>query len=489
MNLTETRGSSADAPAPARLAVRNPRTGAIDTHISVASRADVAAAAARLREAQRAWADLALADRSAAMLQWADAIDRHGKDIAAALEVDTGRRRIARLETQGAAAAIRGWVLAAPHLLPDGWTEGRSAPHIRHAPHFVPYGVVGVISPWNFPLTLSLIDAVPALLAGSAVLLKPSEVTPRFVEPLRRALADAPQVQAVLDIILGAGDTGQALIDQADVVCFTGSVATGRRVAMQAASRFIPAFLELGGKDPLIILEGSDVGAAVTAALRGSVTATGQACQSIERIYVARALYEPFVEKLITAANAARLNTPDITTGEIGPLIFERQAETIEAQLKDAVAKGAQIRTGGVIENHGGGLWVRPTVVTNVMHEMALMREETFGPIMPVMAFDTVEEAISLANDTEFGLSAGVFAGSLADAEAVARRLDVGAVSLNDASLTSLFHEAEKQSFKASGMGPSRMGAAGYQRFFRRKALIANTAGPAPLSALAEDGS
>jgi acyl-CoA reductase-like NAD-dependent aldehyde dehydrogenase len=225
----------------------------------------------------------------------------------------------------------------------------------------------------------------------------------------------------------------------------------------------------------------------MTAALRGSVLSTGQACQSIERIYVARPLYQAFVERLTAAAAACRLNWPEITAGEIGPIIFEKQAATLRAHLDDARAKGAQVLTGGVIETHGGGLWLKPTVLTGVDHSMQVMTEETFGPIMPVMAFDSVDEAIALANDTVFGLSAAVMAGTLEEAEGVARRLNAGAVSLNDAALTSLFYEAEKHAFGLSGLGGSRMGPAGFQRFLRRKALIANTARPTPLSAFAED--
>jgi acyl-CoA reductase-like NAD-dependent aldehyde dehydrogenase len=237
----------------------------------------------------------------------------------------------------------------------------------------------------------------------------------------------------------------------------------------------------------MVVLNGSDMDAAVDAALRGSTVSTGQACQSIERIYVARPMFETFVERLTAAAKSARLNWPDIAVGEIGPIIFEKQADILADQLKDAVAKGAKVHCGGEIETHGGGLWLRPTVLTGVTPDMAVMREETFGPIMPVTPFDTEEEAIALANATEFGLSAAVFGPTLEAAEAVGRRIDAGAISLNDAALTALFHEAPKQSFKASGLGPSRIGPEGLTRYVRRKALIANTGYPAPLSAFKED--
>ena len=469
-----------------RLEVRNPRTGDSDYAIEAADRDEIQATASALRGAAPNWSGLSLSDRSARLVGFAEALGNHRTAIAGALEIDTGRRRIAGLEVDGVIGSIHGWIAQAPHLLPEGWTDGRTNPAIRHAPQFVPYGLVGVISPWNFPLTLSMIDTIPALLAGCTVLLKPSEVTPRFVEPLRAAITEAGLAD-VFQIVQGDGATGAALIDMVDVVCFTGSVPTGRKVAMAAAQNMIPAFLELGGKDPLIITADADLEAATDAALRGSVLSTGQACQSIERIYVQRPLHDAFLARLTKKAEAARLNWPDIGIGEIGPIIFANQAETLRAHIADAVSKGARVLTGGEIETHGGGLWLRPTVLADVTHDMAVMREESFGPILPVMAFDTTDEAIALANDTEFGLSAAVFAGTLTDAEAIGQQIEAGAISLNDAALTSLFHEAEKQSFKCSGMGGSRMGPAGFQRFLRRKALIAQTGAPAPLSAFAED--
>ena len=470
------------------LAVRNPRTGARDYHFTPPDEDALDVMTARLRAAQPAWAELSIEARLERLSGWAARIEQHGEALAGALEADTGRRRLARLEVQGAIASIRGWAVSAPLLAPRAeWTQGRSNAALRHAGQYIAYGLVGVISPWNFPLTLSLIDAIPALAAGSAVLIKPSEVTPRFAAPLSETII-AAGLDDVIAIAPGAGETGQQVIARCDLVCFTGSVATGRKVAAAAAERLIPAFLELGGKDPLIITETADLDLAVTAALRGSVLSTGQACQSIERIYVARALHAVFLDRLSEAAETVRLNWPDIETGELGPIIFERQAEIIARQIADAREKGARVLTGGEIETHGGGLWLRPTVLADVDHTMSVMREETFGPVLPVMGFDTIEEAITLANDTEYGLSAAVFAGGLDEAEQVARRLEAGAISLNDAALTALFYEAEKQSFKASGIGPSRMGAAGLTRFYRRKALIANTRAPAPLSAFREEG-
>jgi len=468
------------------ISARNPRTGAPDYTCPALDSADIATVADAVRANQKPWAALSLDQRRHRLKGLADALHTHIDAIAHSLEIDTGRRRIARMEVEGVAQSILGWIAQAPHLLPSGWIEGRGNRAIRHAPQFAPYALVGVISPWNFPITLSMIDTIPALLAGCAVIIKPSEVTPRFVAPLRDAIEDAG-LSDVLAIVTGDGATGAALIDAVDAICFTGSVATGRKVAMAAAGRMIPAFLELGGKDPLIVTESADLDRATDAALRGSVLSTGQACQSIERIYVQRDVHDAFLSRLVAKARAARLNWPEISVGEIGPIIFDRQATILESHIRDAREKGAQVLTGGEIEHHGGGLWLRPTVISGATHEMKVVTEETFGPIMPVIAFDGIEEAVALANQTEYGLSAAVFAGTLDEAEAIGREIDAGAVSLNDAALTALFHEAEKHSFKHSGLGGSRMGPAGFQRFLRRKALIANTGAPLPLSAFSED--
>jgi len=466
---------------------RNPRTGALDYSFVCPDAPVVERAVIRARAAQPAWSEGGVPARAAALNGLADQIEQHRPGLQLALECDTGRRRLAGAEIDAVIAALRGWPLRAAELLRSGWSAGRSMPHLRYTSEWRPYPVVGVVSPWNFPLLLSMIDAIPALCAGCAVIVKPSEVTPRFIEPLAACAQVIPQLADVLQLLPGDVTTGEALVDAADCICFTGSVATGRKVASRAAARLVPAYLELGGKDPLLVLAGADLAIAVRAALRGAVLASGQACQSIERIYVAREIHDEFVERLCEAARAVRLNWPDIAHGELGPIIFEGQARTLAEQIEDARGRGARVLTGGVIETHGGGLWMRPTVLTQVTHEMLIMREETFGPVLPVMPFDSIEEAVQLANWGRFGLSAAIIAPTLDQAACLARRLEAGAVSLNDAALTALFYEAPKQSFKASGLGPSRMGPDALLRFCRRQALIANEAEPAALAAFAED--
>jgi acyl-CoA reductase-like NAD-dependent aldehyde dehydrogenase len=385
---------------------------------------------------------------------------------------DTGRVAESHAELNLFRGTLSRWLRDAPEQLAAYDERPSAVESIKLAGQLVPYKLVGVISPWNFPFGLSVIDAIPALLAGSAVLVKPSEITPRFTEPLRATIEAVPELAKVLRYVRGDGRVGAAMIERVDMVVFTGSVATGRKVGEAAARNFIPAFLELGGKDPAIVLPGADLDRASSALVWGSTANAGQACQSIERIYVQRALHDDFVARLAEKLRRLKLAFPGPGDGEIGPVIFERQIETLRAQLEDAKAKGAVAVTGGELQMHGGGTYLPPTLLTKVDHTMQVMTEETFGPILPVMAFDTVEQAVSLANDSLFGLSAAVFAGSEEEAETVARRLDAGAVSINDSTLTAVVADGEKMSFKLSGLGGSRMGPTSIRRFLRQKLLI-----------------
>jgi aldehyde dehydrogenase (NAD+) len=361
-----------------------------------------------------------------------------------------------------------------------------SFPGIVATPQYVAYPLVGVISPWNFPLILSMIDSIPALTAGCAVLLKPSEVTPRFVEPLLRAISDVPELKAVFGVARGPGSTGEAVIEHVDAIAFTGSVRTGRRVAEAAARRFIPAYLELGGKDPAIVLPSADVERTAATLLRASVAATGQACQSLERIYVHERIHAALLHSLTEGARRVEFNYPDIHRGHIGPLIFAQQATTIREHLADAVAKGAHLECGGEIIELGGGLYCQATVLSRVDHTMRVMTEETFGPVMPVMSFRDTDEAVRLANDSIYGLSASVFGANRAEAESVARRINAGAVAINDGSVTAMVHDVEHDAFAFSGLGRSRMGPAGIGRYVRRKGIYVNQGRALDLSAYGE---
>ncbi len=468
--------------------VCNPRTGAVDYTIEAASAKDIADAAVRLRAAQPEWLALSAAGRAQIMLKWADALQAGAAEIVGQLSVDTGRVSIANVELFGVVGTIQRWAAIAPTIIAGlNLKDVPSAtPGVTISNRHVPYQLFGAIAPWNFPLLLALIDAIPALFAGSAALIKPSEVTPRFIAGLRKSIAAVPELAKVLTVVEGDADTGRALVAAVDYICFTGSVATGRKVAEAAAAAFIPANLELGGKDPMIILGSADPETAATIALRSSVAANGQACQSIERVYVHRSIAEPFLASLTAQAQQVELNYPDIGTGHIGPFIFPPQAEKVAAQLADAIAKGARILAGGSIETLGGGKYLRPTVMTDVTPAMDIIAQETFGPVIPVTIFDDVEDAICMANDSIYGLSASVI-GEPKEAERVGERLEAGAISINDGSLTAGVWDAENCSFKQSGMGPSRMGDAGLTRFFRTRALIRQNGPAAPIAAYGEN--
>ncbi|MFC4013073.1 aldehyde dehydrogenase family protein [Nonomuraea purpurea] len=443
--------------------VRDPLTGRLDRPLAPVSPERLAATAAELRAMSPSWND---ADRGAVLTRFGAALAAD-EDLLAALVADTGRVAESVLERQIVAGLIARWVRQAPALLQPLPERPASLPGIVVGGDAVPYELVGVISPWNFPLLLGLIDAVPALAAGCAVLVKPSEVTPRFIEPLMRLVPD----ELPLSVVEGDGETGAALVGLVDALVFTGSVETGRRVAESAARAFVPAHLELGGKDPAIVLAGADLDRAASAILWGGTANAGQSCQSIERVYVAREAHDEFLARLVDKAAQVGLTCEG---GPIGPIIGPGREDVIAAHLADAVAKGARVHTGGEIERHGGGHWCRPTVLSGVDHTMTIMTEETFGPVLPVMAVDGPDEAVALADDSLYGLSAAVFAATEAEAMAVAARLHAGAVSVNDAALTALVHEGEKHSFRLSGLGGSRMGAASIARFLRRRAYLVN---------------
>jgi len=464
--------------------VRNPRTGDTDFTFSAASAREVAEKAVRLRRNQKVWGARPIAERIGIMRRWVAELLAHAKAIGAADGADTGGCHTSQFTAFIAVANINGWCEDAEAVLTRAQVSGPSLtmPTVNIQSQLVPYALVGVISPWNAPMMLSLLDAVPALFAGSAVLLKPSEVTPRFVEPLMHTVRKVPELAEVFDVVLGDGRTGQDVVANVDLICFTGSVPNGRKVAVACAERLIPSFLELGGKDPAIVTADADIDRATTAILRGGVYATGQVCYSVERVYVHESIHDRFVELLVSKAQQVRLNDVNPLDGHIGPFIFVRQPEIVESHLKDAVAKGAKVLTGGITETLGGGLYMRPTVVTDVDHTMRLMREETFGPILPVMRFRTVEEAVALANDTDFGLTASVIAGSEAEGIRIAQQVNAGSVFVQDTFLT--FGKLRKigtHSFGVSGLGGSRTGPDSIMRFLRRKAIMSNHGAPASI--------
>ena len=452
--------------------VRNPRTGENDYSFESTSSDEISNIVAELKQNQPSWASKSVDERADVLDQWAKMV-AESDELLEALIADTGRYFICTGEVAQLTKMVPGWRALGNRVFSEQEPLQSTVPSVTYTHQYKAFEVVGIIGPWNFPFLITLIDLIPALMAGSTVIVKPSEITPRFIKPIQDIIEKIPELHKVCRFVQGGGQTGQDLIENVDALCFTGSVKTGKLVYESGARNFIPIYAELGGKDPVIITEHADPIDSARIVLRASVQATGQACQSIERVYVHKSIAEKFTESLAQQASEVTLNYPDVRQGHIGPLIFDKQADIIADHLQDATEKGATILTGGEIEDHGGGKWVKPTVIKDVDHSMKVMTEETFGPVIPVMAYEKIENAIDLANDTIYGLSAAVLAGSHEEAADIAKQIDAGAVTLQDCGATTYVFDGEKNWFKLSGIGASRMGEMGMLRFFRKKVLYA----------------
>lgn len=462
--------------------IRNPRTGQFDYQISILSQQEVAAICLQLKQHQPEWANSSIQKRIEVLQEWKAQILQNRQALIDALVLDTGRLHETILEVDLVAASIDRWCAIALDFFKEPVEKTTAIPFINLQQQVVPFGLVGVISPWNFPLLLSLIDTIPALLSGCAVLVKPSEVTPRFIKTIQQTIEAVQNLKPIFKYLEGDGTIGAALVNNCDTICFTGSTTTGKKVYDAASKNMIPVFLELGGKDPALVFEGADLNLATSSILWGSTVNAGQSCLSIERVYVQQSIYQPFIDLLVQKAKQISLNADNLQTGKIGPIIFEKQAQIINTQLQDALQKGATILYGNsACQLINGGYYCLPTIVTNVNHTMKLMQEETFGPIIPIMPFETESQAIELANDSIYGLSAAVFAKDEHTALAIGKQIIGGAISINDCALTAIMHEGEKNSFKLSGIGGTRMGPNAIKRFMKQQVfIIKNQTIPSP---------
>ena len=333
-----------------------------------------------------------------------------------------------------------------------------------------PHPVVGIISPWNFPLILALGDAIPAMQAGAAVVIKPSEFTPLGLAEVVKAWKEEIGGPDVLDCVQGIGETGGALVDAVDFVQFTGSDRTGRKVMARAAETLTPVSLELGGKDPMIVLADADVDRAANAAAWGGMMNAGQICMSVERIYVEEPAYDEFVAKLTTEVGRLRQGPDAKGHGtEVGAMTSPKQIGIVEDHVSDALASGAKALTGGK-RVPGAGDFFEPTVLVDVDHSMKVMRDETFGPVVGVMKVRDAEEALRLANDSRYGLSGSVF-GEKERAERIARRVECGAVNVNDVLVNYLATDVPMGGWKESGIG-YRHGEPGIKKYCRTESVV-----------------
>jgi acyl-CoA reductase-like NAD-dependent aldehyde dehydrogenase len=436
----------------------NPATGEVLREWACAGDSEVLAAVERARVAQHAWRELGVRKRITLLRDFQHRLHERKLQIAQAVTREEGKPVAEALTTEVLVVldAARFLIDNSFRLLNDEpLPHGNLATKLKRGTLVrEPYGVIGIISPWNYPFSIPATETLAALVAGNAVVLKPSEFTSLVALELQSVLYAAGVPKDVFQVIVGDGLTGAALLHSPiDKLVFTGSLATGKRIAVEAAEKLLPVVLELGGKDPMLVLDDADIDVASSAAVWGAFMNAGQACLSVERCYVHRSLYQPFLTACAQKTKKLRVASGTNPETDVGPLIHQRQLQVVEAHVQDAIARGARVVVGGTALPELGPNFYKPTVLADVTHEMRIMREETFGPVLPVMAFEDDEEALHLANDSEFGLAASIWTRNRRRGERLARRIQAGTVMVND--LISCFgiSEAPHGGTKSSGMG------------------------------------
>jgi acyl-CoA reductase-like NAD-dependent aldehyde dehydrogenase len=453
----------------------NPATAEVLREFECAGESEVQAAVERAHAAQPAWAAIDVRKRVAVLREFQSRLLEKKSEIAEAITREAGKPVAEALTTEVLVVldAARFLIENAYQLLRDEpLPHGSLATKLKRG-RLVrePYGVVAIISPWNYPFSIPATETLAALVAGNAVVLKPSEFTSMVALELQSLLRAASVPRDVFQVLVGDGATGAVLIhSKIDKQVFTGSVVTGKRIAAAAAERLLPVVLELGGKDPMLVLDDADVDVASSAAVWGAFMNAGQTCLSVERCYVHRSLYEKFLSACVEKTNKLRVGNGFDPDTDVGPMIHERQLQTVEAHVEDAVARGARLLAGGARIPELGKNFYKPTVLADVTHAMSIMREETFGPVLPVMAFDSDEEALRLANDSEFGLAASVWTRDNARGERLARQIHSGIVMVNDVVSCFGISEAPHGGVKSSGVGRTH-GRFGLEEMVRLKYL------------------
>jgi acyl-CoA reductase-like NAD-dependent aldehyde dehydrogenase len=455
------------------LEVHNPATGALIATIGVDSPQAVAETVARVRANQAEWEAIGIEGRYHWLGKLRDWLLDNSDRVLDTMQAETGKVRAdASNEPAYLADLINFYGTRASKFIgeesvrPHSGLLATKKLRIQYRPH----PVVGIISPWNFPLILALGDAIPALQAGAAVVIKPSEFTPLGLAEVVDAWKEEVGGPDVLACVQGVGETGGALVDAVDFVQFTGSDRTGRKVMARAAETLTPVSLELGGKDPMIVLSDADLDRAANAAAWGGMMNSGQICMSVERIYVEEPVYDEFVAKLTAEVGRLRQGPDDARNPkDVGAMTSPNQTAIVEDHVNDALASGARALTGGG-RVEGPGDYFEPTVLVDVDHTMKVMREETFGPVVGVMKARDAEEALRLANDSRYGLSGSVF-GEKERAERVARRVECGAVNVNDVLVNYLASDVPMGGWKQSGIG-YRHGAPGIKKYCRTESVV-----------------
>jgi acyl-CoA reductase-like NAD-dependent aldehyde dehydrogenase len=437
----------------------DPATGEEIGRVPLFSTEEVREAVARAREAQKSWRAFSYRERGERVLRAREIVSQRMDEIALLIARESGKpfAEAISMEIVPTLDLMQFFARRAEKLLR---AERINIGHYKWLARtsrieYRPLGVVGIISPWNFPWAIPLGEIVMALMAGNSVVLKPSELTPMVGLKIGEVFAEANLPKDLLIIATGDGATGAALTEAGvDKIMFTGSVATGKRVAQAAAKNLTPVVLELGGKDPMIVLEDADIEHAARGAVWAAFANAGQACASVERCYVHERVAPQFIELVTNLTRELRQNIGAREDVEIGSMSSARQREIVEEHLRDAVRRGAKILTGG--ESYAefpNGAFQQPTVLTDVTHEMIVMRDETFGPVLPIMTFKTDAEAVALANDSPFGLTASVWSKNIRRAEKIARQIEAGTVTINEHLYTHGIAQTPWGGMKQSGMG------------------------------------
>jgi acyl-CoA reductase-like NAD-dependent aldehyde dehydrogenase len=465
----------------ATISVENPATGETFATVPDLGAERVKALVDRARAAQAAWQALGFDGRAEIMYElrrWL--VDNRERVIGTIVE-ETGKPPEEAMLTEllYVCESLGFWAKQGPKYLADERVRTHSPLLLgkRVVVRYRPCGVVGVIGPWNYPLTNNFGDAIPALVAGNSVVLKPSELTPLSSMLIEEGFRAAGGTADAFLVATGRGDAGAALVDHADMIMFTGSTATGRKVMARAAETLTPVSLELGGKDPMIVLSDADLERAANMAVQWSMANSGQICTAVERVYVEEPVYDQFVSKVVDKTKALRQGRPGAPGDvDVGAMTFAPQLEKVEAQVKDAISKGARVLTGGR-RAEGPGRFYGPTVLVDVDHTMQVMTDETFGPTLPIMKVRDEEEALRMANDSRYGLGSSVFTRDLDKGERIARRVEAGSTCVNDALANYLAQEAPFAGTKESGLG-TRHGAAGIRKYAQPQTILLTRFGP-----------
>jgi acyl-CoA reductase-like NAD-dependent aldehyde dehydrogenase len=434
----------------------NPATNEALGSVPLMRGEDVVRAVKAARAAQKSWAALSFNERGRIILRARAIVLKELEEIASLIHNESGKPEAEAISMELVPTldlmqffARRTRKLLKPERIGIGQygLMGRSSKIV-----YKPLGVVGIISPWNFPWAIPLGEVVMALMAGNAVVLKPSELTPLIGLKIGEVFNRACLPEGTLQVVTGDGSTGAALVEAGvDKIMFTGSVATGKRVAEAAAHTLTPVVLELGGKDPMIVLEDADVERAAHAAVWGAFANSGQACASVERCYVQSRIAPKFIDRVVELTRGLRQGAGEAQ--DIGSMSSERQLEIVDEHVRDALAHKAQAMTGGKRLSDSGGAFYEPTVLVDVDHSMKVMKDETFGPVLPIMTFDKEEEAVRLANDSVFGLTASVWTKNIGRGRRLAQQIEAGTVMVNEVLYTHGIAQTPWGGVKESGLG------------------------------------